>query len=101
MRSLLLVESFDCKMSSYTTDVTSQRPVNSKRGTVFSVWSLPRCYKQYKLGVSCCFEKLVVMAEGSSGTQRKGNVLYLEAAMKQRLLKTVRDWGDIICPIVI
>jgi hypothetical protein len=30
--------------------VTRQRPVNSNRGTVFTVRSVPRCYKQDKLG---------------------------------------------------
>jgi hypothetical protein len=29
-----------------TTDVTRQRPLNSNRGTVFSVRSVPSCYKQ-------------------------------------------------------
>jgi hypothetical protein len=36
----------DRKISNYTTAVTSTRPVNSKRGKVFSTRSVPRCYKQ-------------------------------------------------------
>jgi hypothetical protein len=41
----------DRDLSNYTTAVTRQRPVNSNRGTVFSVRSVPKCYKQGKLGV--------------------------------------------------
>jgi hypothetical protein len=36
------------EMSSCKTAVTRQRPVNSNKGTVFSVRSVPRCYKQGK-----------------------------------------------------
>jgi uncharacterized protein HemY len=32
--------------SNYTTAITRQRTINSNRGTVFSVQSVPRCYKQ-------------------------------------------------------
>jgi hypothetical protein len=59
---------------------------------MFSTRSVPKCYKQDKLGagesqlggdldsrwgsvvVSCCCEKLVDEAGDSSGTHRKGNV---------------------------
>jgi hypothetical protein len=41
----------DREISNYTTAVTRQRPVNSKRGTVFCVRPVPKCYKQDKLGV--------------------------------------------------
>jgi hypothetical protein len=39
----------DRVIGNYTTAITRRRPVNSKTGTVFSVRSLPRCYKQDKL----------------------------------------------------
>jgi hypothetical protein len=42
----------DGEISNYTNAVTRQRPLNSKRGTVFYVWSMPRCFKQDNLGVS-------------------------------------------------
>jgi hypothetical protein len=42
----------DSETSKYTTAVTRQRPANSNRGTVSSVQSVPRCYKQDKLGVA-------------------------------------------------
>jgi hypothetical protein len=42
----------DGETSNYTTDITMQRPVQRNRGTVFSVWSVPRCYKQDKLAVA-------------------------------------------------
>jgi hypothetical protein len=42
----------DRERSNYTTAVTRQRPVNSNRGMVFSVRSVPRCCKQDKLEVS-------------------------------------------------
>jgi hypothetical protein len=38
----------DLKVSSYTMAITRQWPVNSNRGTVFSVWFVLRCYKQDK-----------------------------------------------------
>jgi hypothetical protein len=41
----------DREISKYTVAVTRQWPVNSKRGKAFSVRSVPRCYKQDKLGV--------------------------------------------------
>jgi hypothetical protein len=47
----------DREISKYTAAVTRKRPVNSNRGMVFSVRSLPRCYKQDKLGVE--FTELV------------------------------------------
>jgi hypothetical protein len=34
------------EINNYTKTVTRQRSVNSNRGTVFSVRSTPRCYKQ-------------------------------------------------------
>jgi hypothetical protein len=42
----------DREISNYTTAVTRQRPVNSNRGMMFSVRSLPKCYKQDKLELS-------------------------------------------------
>jgi hypothetical protein len=42
----------DREISNYTTTVTRQWSVNSKRGTVFPVRSLPRRYKQDKLGAA-------------------------------------------------
>jgi MoaA/NifB/PqqE/SkfB family radical SAM enzyme len=36
----------DREISNYTTTVTRQRPGNSSRGTMFSVQSVPRYYKQ-------------------------------------------------------
>jgi hypothetical protein len=33
----------DREISSYTTAVIRWQPVNSNRGMVFSVWSMPRC----------------------------------------------------------
>jgi hypothetical protein len=46
----------DHEISNDTAAVARQRPLNSNRGNVFSVRSVPRCYKQDKLGavVSCC-----------------------------------------------
>jgi hypothetical protein len=41
----------DREISSYTTTVTRQLPVNRNRGTVFSVRPVPRCYKQGQLAV--------------------------------------------------
>jgi hypothetical protein len=35
-----------------TTAVNKQRSVDSNRGTVFSVRSVPRCYKQHNSNVS-------------------------------------------------
>jgi hypothetical protein len=62
----------------YTIAVTRQLPVNSSTRKVFSVWSLPRCYKQkYCCGsavVRYWHKKLVAEAGDSSGTQRKENV---------------------------
>jgi hypothetical protein len=40
----------DRETNSYTTTVTTQRTVYSNRGTVFSVRSVPRFYKQFRLG---------------------------------------------------
>jgi hypothetical protein len=48
------------EISNYTTAVTRQRPVNSNRGTVFSVLPVPRSYKQNKLGMSESVNHLVI-----------------------------------------
>jgi hypothetical protein len=102
----------DRKINNYTTAVSRQRPVNSNRGTVFSVWSMPRCYKQGKLGavsqltagVQCC-ELLLWQTDGwgrrQFGNPEEGERPPLEAATKQRLVKTVTDWEDLVCPVVI
>jgi hypothetical protein len=37
------------EITNYTTTVTRQWPANNNRGTMFSVRSVPRCYKQNKL----------------------------------------------------
>jgi hypothetical protein len=37
------------EISNYTTAIIRQRPVNRNRRTVFSVWSVPICYKQNML----------------------------------------------------
>jgi hypothetical protein len=80
-------EGNDHEISNYTTAVTRQQLLNSNRGTVFSVRSVPRCYKLLQLvrsesvcefvrgllRFSCC-EKLVSEAGDALGTQRKGNV---------------------------
>jgi hypothetical protein len=39
----------DREINNYATAVTMQQPVNSNRGTMFSVRSMLRCYKQDKL----------------------------------------------------
>jgi hypothetical protein len=41
------------EVSKCSTAVNRQRPVNSNRGTVFNVRSVPRCYNPNKLEVSC------------------------------------------------
>jgi hypothetical protein len=75
----------DREISNYTTAVTRQQPVSSNRGTMFSVQSVPRCYRWGQLDVavgelvreplefSPC-EKLVSEAWYRSGAQRNGNV---------------------------
>jgi hypothetical protein len=79
--------------------------MHCSRGTVFSTWSVPRCYKQDKLGVagseledcwgsavgSYCCQKLVAEAGDSSGKPDEGERPPLQAATKQRLVKTVTD----------
>jgi hypothetical protein len=52
LRHVVALLGNDSEISNYTTAVTRQRPVNSNRGTVFSVRFVPRCYKQDKLGVA-------------------------------------------------
>jgi hypothetical protein len=47
-----MLEGNDREISNYATAVTRERPVNSNRGTVSSVLSVLKCYKQDKLGVS-------------------------------------------------
>jgi hypothetical protein len=43
----------DREISKCTTAVNRQRPVNSNRGAVFYMESVPRCYNQDKLEVRC------------------------------------------------
>jgi hypothetical protein len=82
----------DREISIYTTAFTRQWSKNSNRGTVFSVRSMPKYYKQGQLTVgvsllmnesdnrlgsvfvSCFCEKLVAEVGDSSGTQTKWNV---------------------------
>jgi hypothetical protein len=78
----------DRDLSSYTTAVTRQQPVNSNRGTVFSVRSLPKCYKQVRLvgqlvrGLLwfCRCELLLLevcsLVGDTPGTQRKGKFCF-------------------------
>jgi hypothetical protein len=42
----------DREINNYTTAITRQQPINSNRGAVFSVQSVPRCYTQDKLGAA-------------------------------------------------
>jgi hypothetical protein len=60
--SVLLLDN-DSEISNYKTAVTRQQPVNSNRGRVFSVRSVPNCYKEDQsvidlvrepLEISCC-----------------------------------------------
>jgi hypothetical protein len=53
----LLLDS-DLEVSTYITAITRQWPVNRNRGTMFSVWFMPRYYKQDK-SVSGVSEELV------------------------------------------
>jgi hypothetical protein len=46
--NLLTIKKFNFH---YTMAITRQWPVNSNKGMVFTVLSVPRCYKQDKLGV--------------------------------------------------
>jgi hypothetical protein len=90
-------------MALRTTAVTRLRPVNSNRGPVFSTRPVPRCYNQGQLaamvsellreplGFSCC--DLLLSEVGSWGREPFGNLEEgerppLEAATKQRLVKT-------------
>jgi hypothetical protein len=52
LRHVDLLLGNDREINNYTLAVTRQPPVNSNRETVFSVRSVPRCYKQDKLGVA-------------------------------------------------
>jgi hypothetical protein len=102
----------DREIINYTTAVTRQRTINNNRETVFSVRSVPKCYKQDKLvervsewvsewvsqlvgelvlGFSCC--ELLLLKANSWGRGQFGNLEEaerppLEATTKQRLLKT-------------
>jgi hypothetical protein len=101
----------DRVMSNYTMAAIRQQPVNSNRGMVFSMISVPRCYKQAKLGVrselvgklvsvrgllglSCC-ESLLIEAgswrRGQFGNPEEGECPPLEATTKQWLVKNVTD----------
>jgi hypothetical protein len=51
--------------------------------------------------VSCCCEKLVTEARGYFGNPEEGERRPLKAATKQRLVKTVTYWEDLMCPVVI
>jgi hypothetical protein len=85
------------KISSYSRAVTMHWSVNSNRRKLFSVRSVPRCYKQDKLVgelvseienccssvvVSCCCTELVAEAGDSSGKPGEGKRPPLEAAIK-------------------
>jgi hypothetical protein len=71
----------DREIRNYTTAVTMQWAINSNRGTVFSVWSVPICQKQDRLwmsrriaGVQSVWDIAVKRHGDSSGTHRKLNV---------------------------
>jgi hypothetical protein len=101
----------DREVSKYTTAVTRQRHVNSKRKMVLSVRSVPRSYKQNKLRAfrgllrfGRC--ELLLLDAGCWGWEQfenseQGQCPSLEAATKQLLVMTVTGWGDLVCPIVI
>jgi hypothetical protein len=50
--------------------------------------------------VSSCYENLVAETRGQFRNPEDGESPPLETATKQRLVKTVTDWEDIVCPIV-
>jgi hypothetical protein len=51
--------------------------------------------------VSCCCGKLVTEARGPFRNPEEGERPPLETATKQRLVKTVTDGEDLVCPVVI
>jgi hypothetical protein len=83
-------------------------------GAVFYTQSVPRCYKQDKLGVarsqlenrwgsdvvSCCCEKLVAEAGDSSGTQRKGNVRCWKPLPSNGASEDCNRLRRLVCPVV-
>jgi hypothetical protein len=68
--------------------------LHGNKGTVFSVWSVLRRYKQDKLGAG-------IWGWGPFRIPEEGERLALKAATKQQLVKTVADWEDLVCPNVI
>jgi hypothetical protein len=114
------------EISNYTTAVFSQRlrkqtrtqKLHSNRETAFSLRSFPRCYKQDNLGVGWWVSELVretlrfshremlLLEAGSWGQGQFGKPEEwehppLKADTKQRLVKTVTDWEDLVYPILI
>jgi hypothetical protein len=68
----------DCEISNYITAVTRQRPINSNRRKLCSMRTVPRPYKQDKLGVALrkpmgftC--ELLLWEAGSWGREQFGN----------------------------
>jgi hypothetical protein len=96
-----------------TTAVTRQRPVDSSRGAVFSLRSVLRYSKQDKLGVAVSYISDGVQllwavtvrscswGRGQFGNPEEGERPPLKAAAKQRLVRTVTDWEDLVCHILI
>jgi hypothetical protein len=68
--------------------VAKQRPVNSNRGTVFSVQSVPRCYNQDKLGGVSRSRVAVAETRGHFENPEDGERSPLRAVTRKRLVKT-------------
>jgi hypothetical protein len=93
----------------WATQQTRKQQLYSNRRTVFSVQSVPRCYKQGKLGTAeswlvseldnrwgSVVVELLLSAAGTLsqrpfGNPEAGERPPLKAATKQRLVKTVTD----------
>jgi hypothetical protein len=71
---------------------TSELPINSNRGMVFSVWSIA-------VVVSCCCEKLAAKDENSSEIQKKGNVC-LWKPLSEEWLRQQQAEKTSVCAIV-
>jgi hypothetical protein len=83
------------EISNCTTAVTRQRRVNSNRGTVFSMQSVPRCYNHCKLAVvstvPCGGEVEYLHRDPASrGRRRKGKSQIWDSKIWSRVL---RDTG--------
>jgi hypothetical protein len=63
---------------------------------VFSTRSVQRCYKQGQLLL-----KAGSWGREPFGNPQEGERTQLKVATKQRLVKTVTDWEDLVCPVVV